>query len=486
MKQSVHQQNIPIVIIGCGFGGMALAIELKKAGMNDFVMLERADDVGGVWRDNTYPGAACDVVSRFYSFSGDQDYEWSTAFAPQSEIWDYAQKVVARHGIRPHVRFNTEVVQAAFDDKSGNWTVETADGARLTTPILVSAVGLFNHANMPDIAGRDDFRGVSFHSLKWNHDFALNGKTVAVIGCGASAVQFIPKIAPQVEKLFLYQRSPQYVMPKSIFPGTSRWDTWLQKRRWLRGVARLKIYLMFERFILRRRLFPKLRLKGEADFRALLERKVKDLELRKKLTPNYPMGCKRQLVSDVWYDALTRPNVEVIDAPMARIDGTGIVTSDGIHRKVDAIIYGTGFTPTAYLTPMHIKGLGGVRSQRRLAQRGGSLSRYHGDGLSELLHAVRTQHQCAVEHHLHAGVPVALYRERHQYAAEKARSVHERARRRPAQVQRGSASATRDHNSSTCRLFHLFQRPQRQDHHQLARLRDRIPLAHAGGEITGL
>ena len=359
MDQSVRAEHVPVLIIGCGFGGMALAIELKNNGINDFVILERASDIGGVWRDNTYPGAACDVVSRFYSFSCDQDYEWSQPFAPQTEIWEYALKVVERHGIRPHVRFNTEVRDASFDERTGMWTVDTSVGTRFTTPILVSAVGLFNHANIPNLPGRDDYKGVSFHSSNWNHDFPLAGKTVAVIGCGASAVQFIPKIAPQVEKLVLYQRSPQYVMPKAIFPGASEFDAWLQKRKWLRGLARLKVYLMFERFILRRRIFPNARLKGEAAFRALLERKVKDPELRKKLTPNYPMGCKRQLVSDHWYDTLTRPNVEVVTEPISRMDASGVVTGDGKHHSFDAVIYGTGFTPTTYLTPMVIKGLNG-------------------------------------------------------------------------------------------------------------------------------
>ncbi len=356
---ATNGRSAPLIIIGCGFGGIALAIALKKAGRHDFIILERASDIGGVWRDNGYPGAACDVVSRLYSFSYDQDYEWSAAFAPQQEIWAYAKKVVARHDIERHVRFNTEVIGATFDEQSATWTIETAAGDRLATPILVSAVGLFNHANMPDIPGRDTFAGASFHSSRWNHQFALDGKSVAVIGNGASAVQFIPKIAPQVSRLYLFQRSPQYVMPKSIFPGTSKWDAWLQRFPQLRGLARLKIYLMFERFILRRRLFPHLRLKGEAAFRRLLEAKVKDAELRRKLTPNYPMGCKRQLVSDVWYDALTRRNVEVVDTPIERIDANGIVTRDGQHRRVDAIIYGTGFTPTSYLTPMRIKGLAG-------------------------------------------------------------------------------------------------------------------------------
>src|SRR5262245_16383230 len=154
----------PVLIVGCGFGGIALAIALQKAGFNAFTILERASDIGGVWRDNTYPGAACDVVSRFYSFSYDQTYNWSTAFAPQKEIWDYQLKVVDRHGIRPHVRFNTEVLRADFDEASGIWTIETTSGARLTAPILISAVGLFNHANVPNFPGRDSFKGESFHS----------------------------------------------------------------------------------------------------------------------------------------------------------------------------------------------------------------------------------------------------------------------------------------------------------------------------------
>lgn len=355
----VNEATHPIIIIGCGFGGMALTIELHKQGINDFLVLERAGDIGGVWRDNTYPGAACDIVSRLYSFSGDQDYEWSQPFAPRDEIWNYALKLAERHKVRPHVRFNTEIAEAVFDDKTGLWTLTTTKGERYKTPILVSAVGLFNNASIPNIPGRDSFKGVSFHSSKWNHEFPLEGKTVAVIGSGASAVQIIPAIAPRVGKLYSYQRNPQHVMPKGMMPGAGEWDAWLNKYKWLRGLARLKIFLMFERFILRRRRHPEMRLLGEAAFSKLLEAKVKDPELRKKLTPNYPMGCKRQLVSDAWYDALIRPNVEVNVNAIEKITPDGVVTRDGVERKVDAIIYATGFTPTAYLTPMHIKGLNG-------------------------------------------------------------------------------------------------------------------------------
>jgi cation diffusion facilitator CzcD-associated flavoprotein CzcO len=352
-------ERIPIVIIGAGFGGIAMAMALRRAGDHKFVILERAADVGGVWRDNAYPGAACDVVSRIYSFSRDQDYEWSTAFAPQPEILDYIHRVVDRHGVRTHIRFNSEVAAARFDEEAAIWHIETASGARIETPVLISAVGLFNRIKIPAFPGRDSFRGVQFHSARWRHDFALAGKTVAVIGNGASAVQFVPKIAPLVKQLYLFQRTPQYVLPKSIFPGTGEWDAWLQRRRWLRRLARLKIFLAFEKFVWRRKWRPRARLKGEAGFRAMLAAKIADPALRAKLTPNYPIGCKRQLVSNEWFDTLIRANVAVIDTPIAALDETGLRTKDGVGRAVDAIIYGTGFTPTDYLQPMRITGLGG-------------------------------------------------------------------------------------------------------------------------------
>jgi cation diffusion facilitator CzcD-associated flavoprotein CzcO len=347
---------VPILIIGCGFGGIATAIALEKAGFRDFAILERAHDVGGVWRDNSYPGAACDVVSRFYSFSFEQGYPWSEAFGPREEIIDYIRRVVDKYGIRRHVTFDTEVASAAFDVARALWTVETTHGERYETPVLISAVGLFNRPFVPPFPGRESFAGPQFHSARWDHGFDLAGKTVAVVGNGASCVQFLPKIAPKVQQLHLFQRSPQYVMPKRIFPGTSELDLWLGQRRGLRRLARLRIFFEFENNLLRRRRKPELRSQGEARFRALLADKVKDPALRAKLTPDYPMGCKRQLVSNDWYDALTRPNVEVVTDSIARIVPEGIETADGTLRKVDAIVWGTGFTPTDYLQPMRITG----------------------------------------------------------------------------------------------------------------------------------
>ena len=356
---SAARHHAPVVIIGAGFGGIAMAITLKQEGMHDFIMLERGADVGGVWRDNSYPGAACDVVSRFYSYSFEQRHDWSAPFAPQGEILDYIKECAEKYDIRRHIRFDTEVVSATFDEAGAQWLLETRSGDTFTTPVLISAAGLFNQPNIPDIPGRDTFQGTMFHSARWNHDVDLTGKTVAVIGNGASGVQFIPRVAEKVKRLHLFQRSPQYVLPKSAFPGTGKWDLRLQKYPALRGLARAKIFLMFERFLFNRVWFPDRRKLGEAAYARLLHEKIKDPVLREKLTPKYPLGCKRLLVSDVWLDALAKPHVDVIDTPIARITADGVETKDGTHRKVDAIIFGTGFRVHDYLAPMRVTGLNG-------------------------------------------------------------------------------------------------------------------------------
>jgi len=353
------RERWPIVIIGCGFGGIAMAIALKKQGRNDFIILERGGDVGGVWRDNTYPGAACDIVSRLYSFSFDQRHDWSAPFAPQGEILAYIKKWAARYDIHGHARFNTEVISATYDEARAEWTLETRDGGVFTTPVVISAAGLFNQPNIPDIPGREDFKGEMFHSARWNHGYDLTGKTVAVVGNGASGVQFIPRIAEQVKQLHLFQRTPQYVMPKAVFPGTGKLDRWLEQRPALRWLARAKIFFTFERFLFYRIWFPERRKLGEAAYKKILHEKIQDPELRRKLTPDYPMGCKRLLVSDVWLDTLAKPHVEVIDTPIARITPEGVEDRNGVLRKVDAIIFGTGFRVHDYLAPMRVTGLGG-------------------------------------------------------------------------------------------------------------------------------
>ena len=342
-----------IVIAGCGFGGIGLAVRLRKAGIRSFTILERADDVGGVWRENDYPGAGCDVPSRFYSFSFDQDYPWSRRWAPQGEILDYLRRCVARHGIAPHIRFGTEVREARFDARTGKWTIVTGTGERLEADVFVSAVGLFNRPAFPAIPGRDGFRGAQFHSARWDHGVDLAGKSVAVVGTGASAIQFVPAIEPQVGRLDVFQRSAQYVLPKND-PGTPPPGRTMLHRL----IARFRTYWLFETGIPRRS-SERMTAAGQAGFFAYLAAKVPDPDLRRRLTPDYPLGCKRVLFSDQWFDAIQRPNVALHHDPVAEILPDGVRTRSGATHRCDVIVYGTGFTTTDYLTPMRIVGLAG-------------------------------------------------------------------------------------------------------------------------------
>lgn len=345
-----------IAIIGSGFGGIGLAIRLKKAGIDDFTLYERADEIGGVWRDNTYPGAACDVPSRMYSYSFETDYPWSDRFGGQAEILAYLKHCVAKYGIGPHIRFGQDIRDAAFDEAASVWHLRTADGASIEADICVSAVGLFNQYRMPEIPGMELFDGPQFHSARWDHGCDLDGRTVAVIGTGASAIQFVPAMAARVGKLFVFQRSPQYVMTRDGRPPAYRQGALAAL---MHRLDRFNIYREAESRT-RRRGSAKLTAEGQAAFIARLEREVADPELRRKLTPSYPLGCKRVLQSNDWYPALQRPNVELIDAAVTEITAEGVRSGDGTTRPADVIVYGTGFTPTRFLTPMRIAGLGGA------------------------------------------------------------------------------------------------------------------------------
>ncbi|MGB0631511.1 MAG: flavin-containing monooxygenase [Alphaproteobacteria bacterium] len=356
----MNRSPVTIVIIGAGFGGIGLGVRLKQAGFNDFTILERGNEVGGVWRDNTYPGAACDVPSRMYSYSFANDFPWTERFGQQPEILEYLKHCADRFGIRSHIRFNTEVREAGFDAETDQWRIATGDGGVETADMLVSAVGLFNHPLIPDLPGGETFDGSQFHSSRWDHDCALDGKTVAVIGTGASAIQFVPAIAPRVGRLLVFQRSPQYVLPRDVrsVPGG---DGVLDRLR--HRTERFSIYLEQERRT-RRRASPRMTEQGQAAFLARLKREVPDSELRRKLTPSYPLGCKRVLQSNDWYPALQRDNVDLIDSPVTGIRADGVVTQDGDFQPADVLIYGTGFTPTRYLTPLQITGPSGLDLNR--------------------------------------------------------------------------------------------------------------------------
>lgn len=351
-----------IVIVGAGFGGLGMAIRLRQSGIDDFVVLERAASLGGVWRDNTYPGVSCDVESILYSYSFAPNPEWSRTFAPQPEILAYLERCADRFGVRPHLRFGQEVVAATFDEREGLWEVAVASGERLRPRVLISASGhALSRPVYPDVPGRDRFAGRSFHSARWDASFPLEGKRVAVVGTGASAIQIIPTIAPRVARLSVFQRTPAWVVAKPDRPFTARERRLFRAAPWVQRLARTAIYwkreLLAPAFVRHPWL---LGLAGRVVLRGL-RRQLPDPALRQRLTPRYQMGCKRVLPSNDFYPALLRPNVELVDAPISEVRPEGIATADGVLRPFDAIVYATGFEAAEAAPPFALVGRGGVR-----------------------------------------------------------------------------------------------------------------------------
>ncbi len=335
------ERETDIAIVGSGFSGLAMAARLKRVGREDFVILERARDVGGTWRDNSYPGCRCDVPSHVYSFSFAPNPEWSESFSPQGEIWDYLRTVAADEGLLEHVRFGCELEQATWDEEAKRWRLRTSSG-ELSARVLIAGAGPLHEPKLPDVPGLHDFEGTLFHSASWDHDHELAGERVAVIGTGASAIQFVPQIQPEVEALHLFQRTPPWVMPRR-----QRRITRLERALYrgfpaLQRAMRSAIYWAREAFaipMLRVALAPALRRVGLAHLR----RSVPDPDLRAQLTPDYLPGCKRILVSNDYLPSLAEPNVEVITEGIAEVRGRTVIGTDGSEREVDTIICGTGF-----------------------------------------------------------------------------------------------------------------------------------------------
>ncbi|MGB5210125.1 MAG: NAD(P)/FAD-dependent oxidoreductase [Gammaproteobacteria bacterium] len=352
--------DLRVIIIGAGFGGLCMAIKLKQAGIDDFVLLEKNGDVGGTWWANTYPGCACDVQSLLYSFSFEQNPDWSHMFGRQPEILGYLRHCVEKYRLAPHIRLSSEVTHAAYQDAEQHWQVQTADGVRYRTRILVAATGPLSRPAIPDLPGLDRFAGEVFHSAQWAHDYSLQGKQVAVIGTGASAIQFVPAIAPRVANLYLFQRTPPWVLPRPD-RKVSRLERWLF-RRWplTQRIARYLMYWRLESRAVVFTVWPRLGGLLAAFGRWNIRRQVRDPLFQEKLTPDYPAGCKRLLLSDDYYPALNRGNVHLVTDPVRECTATGVVTADGDEFTVDAIILGTGFQATAPFPKRMITGSHGV------------------------------------------------------------------------------------------------------------------------------
>ncbi|HYI36887.1 MAG TPA: NAD(P)/FAD-dependent oxidoreductase [Thermoleophilaceae bacterium] len=343
--QVTHRDDleVTVAIIGAAFSGIAAGVNLKNAGVTDFVMVERADDVGGVWRDNTYPGAACDTPSHLYSYSFAPNAEWQRSYSRQPQILAYQQRVVAEENLEPHLRLGEEVLDASWDHASQRWIIETTR-LNITARFLLDCAGPLVEPSLPDIEGLDSFAGPVFHSARWDHEVPLNGKRVAVIGTGASAVQFVPEVQPQVDRLLVFQRTAPWVSPKL--------DRRIGKleRRILRVVPVLSKLLRANQLayrelghypVMRRRQVA--RKAAEAISRAMLRVQVRDPRLRAQLKPNFEIGCKRILMSNQWYKALGRPNIDLVTEGIREIRPGGIVTADGVEHPVDVIVLGTGF-----------------------------------------------------------------------------------------------------------------------------------------------
>lgn len=349
-----------VIVIGAGFGGLGVAIELLRAGVTDVTILEKADEVGGVWRDNVYPGAACDVPSSLYSWSFAPHPGWRRRYAEQDDILDYIRREAAAAGVRDLVRTGCEVVDAAWSEGEGQWVVTTASGEQLRADHLVSAVGQLSRPALPDLPGSDSFRGPSFHSACWDHDVDLAGKRVAVIGTGASAIQFVPAIADRVAGITVFQRSAPYVLPKPDRAYTALHHTVFHRAPRSQGFGRRLTWHLSEQ--LNRTLGDGAWL-GRVlmvAWRLHLNARVRDARLRRTLVPDYPLGCKRILFSNDWYPALTRPNVEVVAQGVSGIEPEGVRSADGTLHPADVLIYGTGFAATEFLAPMGIRGASGT------------------------------------------------------------------------------------------------------------------------------
>ena len=353
------QADAKIAILGAGLGGLGMALRLKAAGEDSFVILEKADRVGGTWRDNTYPGAGCDVQSHLYWFSFGDQPDWSRVYPLQPEIQANIERLVERHGLGPHIRLRTEVTDLRWDDAEALWHLRAASGDRIVARAVVTAWGQLNRPDTKGIEGVDSFAGPSFHSACWRHDVALDGKRVAVIGNGPSAAQFIPEIAPRAERLLVFQRSPNYVVPRLDRPYDDE-----ERRLFLAEPDRFQasrdfFYQDHETWHGAMRLGTETARGFTAVARAHLEAQVADPVLRETLWPSYPIGCKRIIISDDFYPALARPNVEVVTERIERVEPRGVRTADGALHAADVIVYGTGFEANSFLGSVGVSGRGG-------------------------------------------------------------------------------------------------------------------------------
>ena len=354
MNNSIDQE---VLIIGAGSSGICMGIQLKNAGIEDFVILDKAGGVGGTWYHNTYPGAECDVQSHLYSFSFEPKLDWSRPFGGQAEILEYLNFCADKYGLRDRIKFDTEVASITWDDSNEVWTTVTKAGESICSRIVVSALGMFNNIVWPKIKGRELFSGEYFHSARWNHDIDLHGKKVGVIGIAASAIQFVPEIVDRVSELHLFQRTANWVVPKNNTPYTEQELLAFREEPSLVAASRNETYRLWNTLatFTEKEILSKIEKSGLARIA-----EVTDPKTREALIPQHPFGCKRPLFSDVYYPIFNKKHVRLNTTDIDSITSKGVITSDGLLTELDVLIYSTGFETTTYLSAIDVKGKNGV------------------------------------------------------------------------------------------------------------------------------
>jgi cation diffusion facilitator CzcD-associated flavoprotein CzcO len=355
----IEQHRVDHVVIGAGFAGLCAAIKLQEDGERDFVVIERGPDVGGTWRDNTYPGAACDVPSQLYSFSFARNPDWSSSYSPQPEIQAYIQKVAQRSGTLDRFVFDTTVEDAEWDDTEQRWTVRTSGGTWSARTLIVGAGGL-SEPKVPDIEGIDTFQGELFHSARWDHSVDLTGKRVAVIGTGASAIQIVPELQQVVGSLDVYQRTAPWVIPRHDRTYGPLERKALKYVPGLQRLYRTGVYWSKEVTVPAFTLWPKISAPAQKQALLNIKKGIEDPELREKVTPHFAFGCKRVLISNDYYPALAADNVDLVTDPIAKVTGSAVVTADGTEREIDVLVVATGFYTTELPIAEHVVGKHGL------------------------------------------------------------------------------------------------------------------------------
>ncbi len=366
--------DVEVTIVGSGFSGLCMGIKLKEAGINNFVILEKSPQFGGTWQVNTYPGCACDIPSHLYSFSFAQNPDWTRRFTNQPELWAYTQNIVANYQLLPHIRLNSALLSADYDDTHGLWHVRTTQ-SQFTTKSLICATGPLSVPKRPNLPGLDSFTGKVVHTAQWDANYDFRGKRVAVIGTGASAVQLIPEVAPQVAHMDIYQRSAPWILPRPdrAITGLEKWL--LRHVKPLQNLYRFKNYFSFEIRLLGFVTFPQVIKFVQWQALRNIHKHIKDPSLRAKVTPNYKAGCKRVLIISSYYPTLNRPNVTLITDAITQIRPGSIIDQRGVERPIDAIILSTGFDVEHSLGPIEIHGRNG-KNLRQIAE--GGLDAYKG------------------------------------------------------------------------------------------------------------